>query len=456
MVRGLIKARTSKAEFEKWIAPLRFVAEVDGSVLILARTKFDLDRVHSEYRRDILSAWKHIDSQGRSVKLQCWETAPNDVRSLIDYPWTDDAIDPLSIGVQTKGDAGAVVQSPLGPSAMRFDTLVTGESNAVAARLAQDIARGAQIPASVIFINGKQGVGKTHIMKALESELEAIAGRRVAYISAEEFYVAYVEGVMNGDTRDLKARVRKADIVLFDDLQVIAGKKGANTELAGTIRTVSERGGVVVITADTTPGELKGLSVPVMTMLKGAACIEVAMPDDKMRRAIVDQRVAMLAASSPNFVLDDVLTEYILSRVHGPGRDLCGIVLSIYAETKFGAVMPTRELLDKVISRQQGKARTVTLDAIKRAACAVFGVTRSDLEGKRKFQKLVRARQVGMYLARELTSKSYPQIGIAFGGRHHTTVLYARGKVVDALPGDTELAAEIEEVTRELNCIMYG
>jgi len=337
-----------------------------------------------------------------------------------------------------------------------FDTLVTGESNSVAAQLARDIAKGGRLPVSVVVVNGKQGVGKTHIMKALEAELEGVDGRSVAYISAEEFYVAYVEGVMNGDTRALKARVRKADIVLFDDLQIIAGKKGANTELAGTIRTVSERGGIVVMTADAPPSELQGLSAPVMTVLKGAACIEVAMPDDGMRREIVLQRVGLLSASAPRFSISDDLVDYIVSRVRGPGRDLCGIVLSVFAETRFGVITPTLELVDRVISRQQGKARTVTLDAIKRAACSVFEVTKSDLEGKRKFQKLVRARQVGMYLAREMTSKSFPQIGIAFGGRHHTTVLYARRKMVEDLRVEPELVADMERVTKEINNIMHG
>jgi chromosomal replication initiator protein len=456
MVRRVIKARTNKAEFDKWIAPLRFVAEVDGSVLIVARTKFDLDRVDSEYRRDIMSAWKRIDALGRSVKLQCWETAPEDVRNLVDYPWAED------VTVMDKADAVVMdAAAPgnevgFGPSVMRFETLVTGESNGIAAQIAQDLARGARVPASVIFINGRQGVGKTHIMKALEAELETMKGRSVAYISAEEFYVAYVEGVMNGDTRDLKNRVRKADIVLFDDLQIIAGKKGANAELAGTIRTVSERGGVVVVTADAAPGELKGLSAPVMTVLKGAACIEVAMPDDEMRAEIVRQRVRILGSERSNFRLDETLIEHIVRRVRGPGRDLCGIVLSIYAETRFGSIAPTQELVDRVISRQQGKEKAVTLSAIKQAVCAVFEVTKTDLEGKRKFQKLVRARQIGMYLSRELTSKSFPQIGISFGGRHHTTVLYAMRKVDKALPADLEIANDVARVKRELSSVMHG
>ena len=456
MVLGVIRERTSKAEFDKWIAPLKFVAEVNGSVLILARTKFDLDRVDAEYRRDIMSVWKHIDAQDRSVKLQCWENAPSDVRSLIDYPWADKIVESRLADAEAIAAKGPQEVSPLGPAVMRFDTLVTGESNSVAAQLARDVAKGGRLPVSVVVINGRQGVGKTHIMKALEAELEGVGGRSVAYISAEEFYVAYVEGVMNGDTRALKARVRKADIVLFDDLQIIAGKKGANTELAGTIRTVSERGGIVVVTADAPPSELQGLSAPVMTVLKGAACVEVSMPDDGMRREIVLQRIGLLSASAPRFSISDDLVDYIVSRVRGPGRDLCGIVLSVFAETRFGVITPTLELVDRVISRQQGKARTVTLDAIKRAACSVFDVTKSDLESKRKFQKLVRARQIGMYLAREMTSKSFPQIGIAFGGRHHTTVLYARRKMVDDLREEPELVADVERVTKEINNIMHG
>lgn len=456
MVRSLIKARTSKAEYDKWIAPLRFVAEVDGQVLIVARTKFDLDRVDSEYRRTITSAWKRIDAQRRSVKLQCWETAPEDVRNLVDYPWAED-VRSLVAETPVVADAGMVGEdASFGPAVMRFETLVTGESNHIAAQLAQDIAQGARVPASVIFINGKQGVGKTHIMKALEARLEAARGRSVAYISAEEFYVAYVEGVMNGDTRELKRRVRKADIVLFDDLQIIAGKKGANAELAGTMRTVSERGGIVVVTADAAPGELKGLSAPVMTILKGAACIEVSMPDDGMRAEIVRQRVLLLGGAGSQFALDEALIAHIVRRVRGPGRDLCGIVLSIYAETRFGIVTPTQELVDRVISRQQGKEKAVTLGAIKQAVCAVFEVTKTDLEGKRKFQKLVRARQVGMFLAREMTEKSFPQIGISFGGRHHTTVLYAQRKVLDSLPADTEMAQEVGRVKNELSRIMHG
>ena len=282
-------------------------------------------------------------------------------------------------------------------------------------------------------------------MKALEAALEADEKHKVAYISAEEFLVSYVDGAKSGDTRALKARVREADIVLFDDLQTIAGKKGTNDELSATLRTVANNGGIVVLTADRAPADLEGLSAGVMTVLKGAACIEIALPDDAMRLEIVRQRAKLLAQASPNFLLDDEMCVEIVARVPGPGRDLCGAVISLYTETGLGAVAPSKEMLDRVLSRQQ-KPKSVSIDMVKRAVCKVFDMTKADLVGKRKFQRFVRGRQIGMYLARELTDKSFPQIGISFGNRHHTTALYAWQKITKNAPSKPDLFADIERV----------
>ena len=452
-----LSVKMDAAEYQKWIAPLRFIAEVDGKALIAARTKFAFDRVHSEYKRRIETVWKSLDPKARGLRLECWPTAPADIHNLFDDPWAEDVM-PLR-AAQASPVSVDQAEAPLGPTGaqvMRFETLVTGTSNAVAMKVARGIAAGRNhMPASVIVINGLQGVGKTHLMKAVEAALEENEASSVAYISAEEFYVAYVEGATNGDTRALKARVRAADVVLFDDLQTIAGKKGTNTELAGTIRTVSERGGIVVLTADRAPSQMQGLSDGVMTVLKGAACVEIDLPDDEMRFQIVRQRANALAEASPSFVLDDDMCHQIVLRVHGPGRDLCGAVISLYTETGLGEVAPTMDMLDRVLSRQH-KPKPVTLDMVKRAVCKVFDMTRADLEGERKFQRFVRARQVGMYLAREMTEKSFPQIGIAFGKRHHTTALYASRKIKKQVGKDTDLSAEVTHVKQVIAQLRSG
>ena len=437
----------TQAEYDKWISSLRFISEVDGSVLIAARTKFAFDRVNTQYKRAIERAWTSLDPKRRSIRLECWTSTSGDIKALVDDPWAEQVkSEPHLLPVES--DPSKTI---MGPGVMRFDTLVTGHSNSVAATVARSIAQQReQVPASIIVINGLQGVGKTHLLKAVEAALEVKEDQRVAYISAEEFLVSYVDGAKSGDTRALKARVRDADIVLFDDLQTIAGKKGTNDELTGTLRTVTNRGGIVVLTSDRAPADLQGLSTGVMTVLKGAACIEISAPDTAMRLEIVRQRVEMLSKSAPNFQIDDAMCNEIVTRVQGPGRDLCGAVISLYTETGLGSVAPTMEMLNRVLSRQQ-KPKQVTMDMIKRAVCKTFDITRADLIGKRKFQRFVRARQVGMYLARELTDKSFPQIGIAFGNRHHTTALYAWRKLTKKLPDRPELVGEIERAKQVIS-----
>lgn len=453
---GLVQSKLAETiepeEFDKWIAGLRFVSEVDGRVLVAAQTRFVFDRVNAGHGRTIQNVWKALDPKGRTVSLRCWADVAPDVRELAGDPWQARPAEK-----PTKREVKTSDRAPIQDAeAMRFDTLVTGASNRIAATVTRSVAeRRHQVPASIIVINGLQGVGKTHLMRALESELTEDAACKVAYISAEEFLVSYVDGAKAGDTRALKARVRGADIVLFDDLQNIAGKPGTNQELASTIRTMGNKGGIVVLTSDRPPADMQGLSPAVMTVLKGAACIEISMPDDEMRFQIVRQRADLLAQASPEFKLSDEMCREIITRIHGPGRDLCGAVVSLYTETGLGVVAPSMDMLERVLSRQQ-KPKAISIDMVKRAVCTVFEITKSDLQGSRKYQRFVRGRQIGMYLARELTNKSYPQIGISFGNRHHTTALYAWRKITKQLEELPETVAEVKRVKREIKSLQAG
>ncbi|MEM7661063.1 MAG: DnaA/Hda family protein [Pseudomonadota bacterium] len=432
-------------EYDRWIAPLRFVVEHNGTALVAARTLFGLSRVTPDYERLIEGAWAKLDKRNRPVRIVCWGSLDRDIKEFIEYPWTDDTTSAVE-QPDASDEADEVETSLMGPSVMRFETLVVGESNSVAAATAEQIIEGGPQPASIIAINGPQGVGKTHIMRSVEKRLTRSGRRSVAYISASEFMVAYVEGAINRDTSALKNRVRKADFVLVDDLQNIAGKKGTNSELAATFREVTERGGLVIVTADMPPADLDGLSDQVRTVLRGAASIEVDLPDDEMRWAIVRQRADMLSRMSPNFVLDDDFCEAIVNRVYGPGRDLCGALLTLYADTQFGKVAPTLAMLDAAIERQQGKPKPVTLNQIKCAVEQELGVPKKDLIGPRRHKQTARARRIGMYLSRVMTPKSYPQIANAYGKRHHTTVLHNVEKVRDEIGSDLELAADVERV----------
>jgi chromosomal replication initiator protein len=330
---------------------------------------------------------------------------------------------------------------------MSFDTLIVGDTNRAAVRLAEMIIQNKQVHADVALIYGRQGTGKTHILRAME---KAIArqndGRRVTYMSAEEFMTAFVDGAREGDTRRLKSQVRDNDLLLIDDLQWIANKKKTDEAFFATLRSVTAEGGRVLLTADEAPGDLKGFSARMRGELMGAAAVEVGLPDQEMRREIVRLHAGLIQAGQPNFVIDEEMSEKIVSTVRGPGRDLCGVLYSLQSETRYGDIEPTFEMLCTVLRRQQGEYQPPSLDNVKRAAMRSFELTKTEIESASKARAICAPRQVAMYLCREMTDKSLPQIARAFCKKDHTTVIHAWRKVKAQLLTDPEMVRQVEQV----------
>jgi len=436
-----LKASVPGADYTKWISDLRFIAEDNGQMLVGAKDKYAFDRVDSEYRRLIETTWSKHDPRGRPVRLICWRDARSDLKGLVADPWAARA-------VKTEPKRKALSRTD---QAKTFDNLVQGESNEIAVTMARHIAEGDERTASTSLIYGPQGVGKTHIMRAIE----ALAAQRnpdmsILYMTAEEFMTRYIDGAKARDTSGLKRDLRSADLVLIDDLQWISGKQGTDTEFFANIRAVTSAGGQVVMTADAAPGDLKGFSARLRSELQGGAAAEVGLPDDDMRRQIVSLHADMIAEHDENFQLTDEMKDRIVRRVRGPGRNLCGVLWSLHTATAFGRHVPTLAMLDKVIVRQEGALQVPTIDAVKRAAMRVFDVTKADLESPRKQHSIVYPRQIAMYLCRGLTSKSLPQIGRSFGKRDHTTVLYAVRKITKKIELDPDLAKDVERVIETL------
>lgn len=434
-----LKKKIGSPDYSKWIDGLRFVAEVNGEIIIAAKDRLTFDRVQSLYRRDIEKLWSVHDEEGRPIQILCWPSAPKELKELTPDPWA------------TANTTSDQVQSGPRDAMMSFDNLVVGQSNEVAVTLAQKIAKGERMPTPIAFIYGPQGVGKTHIMRGLE---KAVSDRspeiQTLFMSAEEFMTRYHAGVKVRDTSDLKRELRSKEVVLIDDLQWISGKPGTDTEFFASIRAITTAGGQVVLTADAAPGDLKGFSERLRNELQGAMAAEVSAPDEDMRRRIVDCHADVIEAESPGFHIDGVFRNKLVSRVRGTGRNLCGVIWSLYTESEFGKKEITAAMIEKVIIRQEGTLKPPTLDAVKRAAMRTFNVSKSDLESPCKQQSIVYPRQIAMYLCRTLTKKSLPQIGRSFGKRDHTTVLHAVRKITKKMDIDPELAMDVDRVTETL------
>lgn len=450
--REHLKEVLTTADFDRWIADLKLIAEVDGKIVIAARDRLSYDRVSADHRHILQRLWKEHDDARRDIRLVCWKEAGADLRSIVEDPWAEAEPEAAAGGAGngSGGNDGGATGTPRpssGAPEMTFGTLVAGKSNAIAVELAKRVADGQPVGTQVHLISGPQGTGKTHTLLALRTRaLETNPEATVVYLTAEEFLSAYTDGVKAKDTSALKKRLRAASILLIDDLHRISGKPGTETELFQNIREVTGQGGNVVLAGDKTPGELAGFSPRMMSELKGATVVEVELPDEDMRREIIRRLASHIADAHPEFLLDEALIERIHTGIRGPGRELTGAVWNLFTEAGFGTMAPSSDMLERVIRRMEGEVRAPTIELVKKAAMKVFNVSKADLESPSKARTVVYPRQVAMYLCREQTHKSFPQIGRAFGRRDHTTVLYAHRKLTKALPKDPELTADIARV----------
>lgn len=451
-----LRAETSASVFGKWLCDLQFVAEVDGMIQIAAGNVIQRDRVKQDYLRQINSIWSSMDERGRRVVVSCWADLPEDVRLLAESARVESMKNSISVdGADQEDDESIEVRSS--GSELTFDNLVVADANRIAATVARRIAQGEGAPSRTVYFFGRHGVGKTHLLLAIQAEMEAQGDERSAvYMSAEEFMVAFVEGVKRRDTSDLKARLRSADVLLIDDLQAIAGMGGTQREFFSNIRAVVARGGQVVITADESPSELNSLNARVREELQGGATIEVGEPDEEMRRRIVVMKAKGIQAEYPEFDLDDAAVDLIVRRVRGPGRQLYGAVCNVFTATTFVGVPVTLEDVEAAVRRQLGDLKPPTIDQVKRAVMQVFDVTKTDLESARRSRSIAYPRQIAMYLCRKKTTRSLPQIGRYFGNRDHTTVLYAVRKLEDLIRKDASLSSDVERVELAIAEVQAG
>lgn len=450
-VAETIKTRVSASDYERWLQDLRFVAEVEGKIVIATRERLDYDRIaNSAHMALIRRVWREHDPKKRSVRLVCWRTADAELRAFVEDPWKADVPDAAqgAGGGSPPPPTDTDLESVSSPE-MTFENLVVGKSNEIAVAFARKVAAGHKVGTALTLIYGSPGIGKTHILTALKQYGDARkTGRNIVYVTAEEFLAAYQEGVKARDTVGLKKRLQSADVLLVDDLHRISGKRGTENELFQNLREVTAKGGQVIIVSDMCAGNITGFSTAMRSELRGGTSIEVELPDADMRRTIVENLADHIVQKAPEFVLSAEMISRITSGIRGPGRELSGAVWSLFTAANFGKRAPTSEMLDRIIRQQEGEHRKPTIELVKRAAMKVFEISKSDIESKSKAQIVVYPRQVAMFLCREMTGKSYPQIARSFRKSDHTTVIYACRKIQKKAETSPELVQDIEAVRK--------
>jgi len=449
-----LEERYGSADYAAWLAPLKIVTATAEGLVLAAPTAFIVQWVESHYLRELKS---QMEAETQTTVSLALHVAPQ-FTSMVPPPARPHQAAPSGIG-----GGPALLPESLRPesapewlqglkldSRYTFEQFVTGKSNQFAFAAAQGVAQAVQSgkPAfNPFFVHGGVGLGKTHLMHAIGHAVAASKpSTNILYLSSEQFLYKFIRALKTKDTLGFKDVFRNVDILMIDDIQFIAGKDSTQEEFFHTFNALVQEGKQIVLTADRSPHELANIEDRLKSRLGSGLTVEVHAPEEETRLAILQAKAESLNFDMPANVLQ-LLATHIASNV----RELEGALNRLVAYARL-----TGEAMTPDMAREQLRDlfrvynRVITIDDIQQKVATQFNIRLADMHSPRRAREVARPRQVAMYLAKQLTSRSYPDIGRAFGGRDHTTVIHACETITSLLPRDSQLAEQVDMVTRTL------
>ena len=433
--RKSLELELNQDEFSTWISPLAYSEEQDEfgmqAVTLLAPNDFIKEHVKQNYDsiiKQYLS--RSLDSENLSLNYDLF----NSPKPLITkdkskkIPFLDDKENSLFEN-------------------FTFETFVEGKSNNIALAAAKQVADSPKGAYNPLFIYGGVGLGKTHLMHAVGNKLkEKDPSKRIVYIHSERFVSDMVKSLQLGAINEFKQFYRGVDALLIDDIQFFAGKEQSQEELFHTFNALLEGGQQMILTCDRYPKEIEGLEERLKSRLGWGLPVIVEPPELETRVAILLKKAEELNLNMPQDC-----AFFISERIRSNVRELEGALKRVGANAKFSNKEVDLNLIKESLRDLLAiQARQVSIDNIQKTVSDYFNIRLSDLLSSKRNRSLARPRQLSMSLAKELTNHSLPEIGDAFGGRDHTTVLHACKKIGELRQGNTELDEDYKNLVRVL------
>ncbi|MFZ8930483.1 MAG: chromosomal replication initiator protein DnaA [Gammaproteobacteria bacterium] len=433
---GYLQDELSAQQFNTWIRPLHPVAS-EESLRLLAPNVYVRDRVSEEFLSRIRSLVDRVATQPLSVVLE--------VGSM--------AAEGLPLSAEEARVAPGMASRSAAPSAydlnpdFTFESFVVGRSNEMAKAAAQQVAENAGQSYNPLLLYGGVGLGKTHLMQAVGNQIQKNSpGKTVVYLHSQRFVQDMVTALQQGTMQDFMNYYRSVDALLIDDIQFFAKKLRSQEEFFHVFNALLERGHQMVLTCDRYPREIEGLEERLKSRFVWGLTMAVEPPELEHRVAILLKKAEQEGVELPPDV-----AFFIAERIRSNVRELEGALKRVIANAHFTGkpvnIDQVRLALRDLIAIQE---RQVGIDNIQRTVADYFKIKLSDLHSKRRNRAVARPRQVAMALAKELTSHSLPEIGDAFGGRDHTTVLHACRKVGELRESSGDLAEDYKNLVRLL------
>lgn len=422
LVKERLQSRLSDESYQNWVSRTKFL-NVDGQVLHVSVPDHQTQKwLRSEYGDLVRTVIRDLDLNVEDVE---YAVERNNRPAAASATVNDD------------GDDDRNVDSPLSSLNPRFtfESYVVGSSNQFAAAAARSVASNPSRSYNPLFIYGGVGMGKTHLMHAIGRSLVMQGKLKVVYTSSERFTNEVVTGIRLERMAQFRHRYRSADVLLIDDIQLLGNKERTQEEFFHTFNELHDHQKQIVISSDSPPKEIPGLVERLRSRFEWGLMADIQPPDLETKMAILDKKAELEGVTLP----DDVRT-LIASRTKSNVRELEGALVKLVAFSSITGAPITlpmaQQVLKNLLQTQQGR---VTIDAIQKAVAEKFSIKQVQLKEKSNAKAVVFPRQVAMYLVKELTSASLPEIGRAFGGKHHTTVIHSIDKIGKQKHGDPDL-----------------
>lgn len=444
-VRNKLQKAVGQNNYTSWIEPLEF-AELDGGVArFLVPTNFLGNWVSQNFGDQILS---HLNGEGANVaRLEFKVPEKVNPRPVAQSANAASATAPAA----TKPDHGDLPGAPIDVR-FTFDSFVVGKPNELAHAAARRVAEGGPVTFNPLFLYGGVGLGKTHLMHAIAHEMKTRQpDLRVVYLSAEQFMYRFVQAIREKQMIDFKQLFRSVDVLMVDDVQFIAGKDSTQEEFFHTFNALVDQNKQIIISADRAPGEIKDLEDRIKSRLQCGLVVDLHPTDYELRLGVLQTKVNAYREQYKGLVIADGVLEYLAHRISTNVRVLEGALMRLFAFASLVGREITLELAQDCLGDiLRASDRKVTVEEIQRKVSEHYNIRLSDLIGPRRVRTIARPRQVAMYLAKHMTSRSLPEIGRRFGGRDHTTVMHGV-KRIDELKGvDDQIAEDLELLRRAL------
>ena len=453
-VRDRLRLEFGQGIFDTWIAPLSFAGVEDGHVRLSAPSRLVRDYVASHHAAKLERAFAAASPNfvNLDIVIAFPDTRPGLAQKLGPVQ-SAPRVNPLPVSGSARAPGNLPGASLQGlwdrqpDPAQSFATFVVGPSNEFAFKAAQRYAENSESEMGLLFIHGGFGFGKTHLLNAIALEARSVRGARVLFLRAEDFMRRFLAALRNQETLAFKEELRAADILLIDDLQHICGRTATISEFLHTVNAFTDLKRKVVIAADRPPSGLEGLSDDIRSRLQGAVAIALEKPDVSTRLGILKAKAAALEKKLPRATIPDSVLEQVATELDVSPRELLGVLMKLATYADLTGKPVTAEVADEAIgsgSRAATGDHRVTIDEIQKKTAEYYKLDLRELHSARRARRVARPRQVAMYLARELTSRSLPDIGRRFGGRDHTTVLHACRRIEALCKTDPVFQQEVD------------